>query len=289
MRHEPLGIGALGHAPREIVAAEADVEQHPPALGIGDLGQYLPVLVQRAARIAVIDMGYHVAGLGDLEGGGGGDLRWRLLEFADMDIGGNTEYFGQALADPQRPGAGSAERAELEIAKYVAMGVGEVHPVGDRDIHQATGVALYVIDPDQPHRSQPQPGIEIGDGAPLHHGEEFVEGSHAGSAGFDEAGYALPDAETVGIGKSERAVCVNVDIDETGADIMPTHIDDVAVVRRRFAHRDDLAVFNDHIRDLVDRVGRIDDMSALQDRSVRVRLAGHPAPPRFLFFDSTMT
>ena len=64
---------------------------------------------------------------------------------------------------------------------------------------------------------------------------------------------ALIDADGIGIGKTERAIGVHMDVDPAGTQIVAGHIDDLRVrsnVAR--AHKLDLAIGNMHVRDPVD-------------------------------------
>ena len=77
MWDKALRKSAFGNAPRKIVTAEADVEQDAALLSLAHHIQQFTVVVESAARVAMIDVGDHVTGLGDPE-----DIAYALLYFA---------------------------------------------------------------------------------------------------------------------------------------------------------------------------------------------------------------
>ena len=155
-----------------------------------------------------------------------------------------------------------------------------IHPFGDRDLHQRARVALDVVDADQAHRPEPEPGIEVCDGALLQQREELVERADPRPARLDEAGHALPDAQAVRIRESERAVCVDVDVDEARADVVAAGVDHRGVLGRgSVADAGDPSVLDQHVGNAVDPLGRVDDMPALDNDPVRrIRIIHNRSP-----------
>ena len=102
--------------------------------------------------------------------------------------------------------------------------LGEIHPAGDRHVAERADIAFDEVQAEQAHRTDERTGIKAGleMAEQLH---ELVEHADARPAGIDEARDALIDADRIGIGKAERAVGVNVDVDPAGADILPGYVD----------------------------------------------------------------
>ena len=263
VREEALRPGALGHAPGEIEAAEADVEQHAAVLGLLHHRQNLAVLVEDAALVAVIDVGDDVACLRDAVDFVGRLIARLKLMLADMGVKRQVEDLRETLADLGRPIAIAAERADLDVAKQARMRLLEIEPIGDRDVGQRADVGFDEVQSEDAERPDVRTGIKRRLGLAFEQRQELVECADAGTAGLDIGRHALADADAVGIGKAQRSIDVNVNVDPARREIGARQIDGLDIGRKT-GDRPDLAVLESDILDAVDALARVDDMGALE-------------------------
>jgi len=101
-------------------------------------------------------------------------------------------------------------------------------------------------------------------------GLEAVEGAPPGSTAIDDGGRACDERRVVGKQAARKAEDVRMDVDQARCDIEAADVDDLLGFGWRDVVGDhgDLVTRDGEVRDPVDFVGRINDMSALKEEVV---------------------
>ncbi len=281
--HKVLRVGLLRHAPGEIVAAEAHVEEHAAVLRLPHHRQHLAVAIEDAALVAVVDVGDDIARFGDLVDLVGGVVARLELVLPDMGVERQAEDFREPLGEPGRPAAIAAEGADLQVAHKAGMRLHEIEPVGDRHIRDRAHIAFDEVEAQDAERPQIRPGVKAGDRAPAQQREELVERADAGTARLHIRRHALIDANAVGIGEAERAVDVDVDVDPARGQVAAGEIDYLRI-RRQILQGADLAVLDRNVDNPIDALVGVDHMGAFQQDCTARRL--HRQFPSCLLYTS---
>ena len=163
VRDQILRECLLGHVPGEIVAAEAEIEDHAAPLGIAHDREHLAAFVDHLTEIAVIEVRDHVAGFGDPECLGRQQMLGILqLEFADVHVERQIEDLREPLGQLQRAGTVVAHRIAFDVAQHVAILLREIDPAGDRHLAERADIAFDEIQSEQTHRTDEGAGIQAG-------------------------------------------------------------------------------------------------------------------------------
>ena len=180
-----------------------------------------------------------------------------------MGVKWQVEDFRETLADLVRPIAVAAERADLDVPQQARMRLVEIEPIGDRDVGQRSDIGFDEGQTKNSERPDVWTGIKRGLGPAFEQRDEFVERADAGPAGLDIGRHALTDADAIGIGKAQRSIDVDVNVDPARREITAREIECLDIGRKT-GDRPDLAILDCDVLNAIDALTRVDDMGALE-------------------------
>src|SRR5262249_37565822 len=142
-----------------------------------------------------------------------------------MHIKRQIQNFGESLRQLKGTRTIVTYRIAFDVTQQIPMLLREVDPTGNRHLAKCPNVAFDKVEPDETHRTNECAGIKGGLQI-TQKLQELIKHPDAGTASVHKRRNALVDTNRIGIGKTQRAIGMHVDIDPSGTKIMTGHIDD---------------------------------------------------------------